>query len=382
MSGTVVEVDLDAIAHNAAALREAAQAELIAVVKADAYGHGAEAVAHAAVEAGAAMLAVATIDEAVLLRNAGIDAPVLILLGASTREEADAALAHGLVPVLWDIPRAELLAEAARAARTTVKVHFKVDTGLTRLGSPLDEAAGRLRVIGGMPELQVDGVLTHFASADDADPSFALEQLARFERFIAEWGHWPRWVHAAASAGVAALGVRPVCNAIRPGLALYGLPPAPHLEARLPLRAALSWRSAVHRVADVPAGTGVSYGLHYRLSRAGRIATVPLGYGDGLPRSALGGSLLIGGAPAPIVGRVCMDLVMADVTGRAVHEGDEVVVIGEQDGSRQSADDLAAMCGTISYEVVTNIRARVPRRYVRGSRLAATRTLGEGFRWC
>lgn len=378
MRSTLVEIDLDAIAANVQALRAAAEAELIAVVKADAYGHGALPVSQTVLDAGAAMLAVATIDEGVVLRQSGIEAPILVLLGPSDADDAQTAVSFGLACAVWDLDRARLLSQAAAGQRPAV-VHFKVDTGLTRLGAPLDEAVERLREIRALPSLRVEGLFTHYATADSPDDSFAREQLARFEGFVRAAGDPPRWIHAAASAGTAALGAQALCTAIRPGLALYGLSPAPHLADRLRLRPALSWRSAVHRVVDVPAGTGVSYGHEFRLPRPGRIATVPVGYGDGLARAARGAPLLVGGTPLPIVGRVCMDLVMLDATGHAVRAGDEVVVIGEQAGARRTADDLARDCGTISYEVVTGIRERVPRRYVRGGRVVAWRTLAGGY---
>ena len=378
MRSTIVDIDLDAIAANAPALRKAANAELIAVVKADAYGHGALPVARTVLEAGAAMLAVATIDEGVQLRNAGIQAPILVLLGPSDVDDAQIAHFYRLACAVWDLDRAALLSSAAAKERPAI-VHFKVDTGLTRLGSPLAEAADRLAKIRALPNLKVDGLFTHYATADDPDDSFAREQLARFESFVSAVPDPPRWIHAAASAGVAALGAQPVCNAIRPGLALYGLSPAQHLTTRVALRPALSWRSAVHRVVDAPAGTGVSYGHEFRLPRPGRIATVPVGYGDGLSRKAQGAKLLVRGQGLPIVGRVCMDLVMLDATGTEVGAGDEVVIIGEQQGARRTADDLAAECGTISYEVVTGIRDRVPKRYLRGGRVVAWKTLAGGY---
>lgn len=378
MRSTIVEIDLDAIAANVAALRAAADAELIAVVKADAYGHGAVPVSHTALQAGATMLAVATIDEGIVLRRGGITAPILVLLGPSDLDDARTANMQKLACAVWDVERARLLSAAGSEKRPSI-VHFKVDTGLTRLGAPLAEAEQRLAAVRELPNVRVEGLFTHYATADAPDDSFAREQLRLFEGFVRATPDRPRWIHAAASAGVAALGAQPVCNAIRPGLALYGLAPAAHLAARVPLRPALSWRSAVHRVVDVPAGTGVSYGHEFRLPRPGRIATVPVGYGDGLSRRARGAKLLIRGLGLPIVGRVCMDLVMLDATGTDVAADDEVVIIGEQAGASRTADDLARECETISYEVVTNIRDRVPKRYVRGGRVVAWKTLAGGY---
>src|SRR2546422_987312 len=296
LRSTVADVDLDAIAANVRALRDRARADVIAVVKADAYGHGAEAVAEACFEAGAVMLAVATVEEAVALREAGI--------------------------------------------------------------SP------------------------HCARADEADVTSAREQLGLFQEVLSAIGELPRLVHAAASGGVAGLGPVDRMTAIRPGIAVYGIPNAAERAAALALQPALSWRSRILRVARVPKGTGVSYGHEYRLAREGVIATVPVGYGDGLPRiAAKRGGLLVRGPRIPFAGPIAMDPVMLAVTDVAgVREGDESVIIGEQAGARQPAHDLAAACGTIAYEVVTAIRRRVPRRYFRGGRLVATRTLLEGYR--
>ncbi|HZP95636.1 MAG TPA: alanine racemase [Candidatus Limnocylindria bacterium] len=379
---TVVDVDLDAIVDNFDALRRRAEnAEVIAVVKADGYGHGVEAIAETLAGAGAAMLAVVTAEEAMTIRAAGIRAPVLVLVGGSERPEIEAAIAADCAMVVWDVDHARLIDELAASAGRRAAVHFKVDTGLTRLGAPLGEAVARYRAIQGLRHIAVEGVMTHFATADDPDPAIARSQFARFSEFLDAAGTLPRFVHAAASAGVAAFGALDRCTAIRPGISLYGLHAAAHQAVALPLRPALTWRSRVRRVAAAAKGTGVSYGHAYRLPRDGRIATVPVGYGDGLPRMLGGrGRMLVGGRALPFAGRICMDLVMLDVTDLpAVKEGDEVVVIGTQGAATQTADDLAAALGTVNYEIVTGIRRRVPRRYHRGGRVVAQRTLVDGY---
>jgi len=379
---TVVEVDLDAIAANTRAVRDRAGVDVIAVVKADGYGHGAEAVAEAAMDAGAAGLAVATVEEAIVLRRTRPRDPVLVLLGAQSTEERDAAVRLDLAVTVWDLEGAGAMAQAARAAGRTATLHFKVDTGLTRLGAPLDEAADRYRAIAALAGVRIDGVFTHLARADETDLAPTTLQLDRFDALLDAIAP-PRWVHTSASGGVASLPTRPRITAVRPGLAIYGLDPAPHLKRNLVLRPALAWHSRVHRVAEVPAGTGVSYGHAYRLPRAGRVATVPVGYGDGLARAAQGASLLVHGQAVAIAGRVAMDHAMLDVTDvDGVRAGDEVVVIGTQQGATLTADDLAAACGTINYEVVTAIKPRVPRRYLRGGRLVATKTLADGYVRC
>ncbi len=378
---TVADIDLDAIASNVEAIRARAKADVIAVVKADAYGHGAEAVTETCFEAGAVMVAVAAVEEGLALREGGVNGPILVLLGPTDSSEVAHAVAQDLFLVVWDVERARAISEAATVLRRTVRVHFKVDTGLTRLGAPVKEAAARYRAIASLPHIEIDGIFTHFATADEPDTSNDRAQFEKFRGVLSSLPDRPRLVHAAASAGVAAFGPLEGMNAVRTGLAVYGLHAAPHLASALALRPALTWRSRVHRIASVPAGTGVSYGHGYRLPRDGTIATVPVGYGDGLPRIAgKRGAVLVRGRPVGFAGRICMDLVMLDVTEIPdAREGDEVVLIGAQAGAKQTAEDLAEACGTISYEIITGIRRRVPRRYFRGGKIVATRTLAEGY---
>jgi len=378
---TVADVDLDAIASNVEAIRARSKADVIAVVKADAYGHGAQAVAEACFEAGAVMVAVAAVEEGLALREDGVNGPILVLLGPTDSSEVAHAVAQDLFLVVWDVERARAISEAATVLRRTARVHFKVDTGLTRLGSPTADAATRYRAIAALPHIEMDGIFTHFATADDPDTSNDRAQLERFREVLSTLADRPRLVHAAASAGVAAFASVEGMNAVRTGLAIYGLHAAPHLANALLLHPALTWRSRIHRLASVPAGTGVSYGHEYRLPRDGRIATVPVGYGDGLPRIAgKHGGVLVRGRRVGFAGRICMDLVMLDVTDIAdAREGDDVVLVGAQAGARQTVEDLADACGTINYEIVTGIRRRVPRRYFRGGKIVATRTLAEGY---
>src|SRR2546428_1822544 len=359
---TVADVDLDAIATNVDAIRARSKADVVAVVKADAYGHGAEAVAETCFEAGAVMVAVATIEEGLALREGGVNGPILVLLGSTESSEVAHAVAQELVLVVWEVERARAISEAATALRRSARVHFKVDTGLTRLGAPTNEAAARYRSIASLPHLEIDGIFTHFATADDPDTSNDRAQLERFREVLGSIPDRPRLVHAAASAGVAAFGPVDGMNAVRTGLAIYGLHAAPHLAGALPLRPALTWRSRVHRIASAPVGTGVSYGHEYRLPRDGRIATVPVGYGDGMPPLARKRGAGLPRRPrVPVAGRICMDLVMLDVTAiEGAREGDDVTLIGAQSGAKQTAEDLADACGTINYEIVTGIRRRGP----------------------
>ncbi len=362
-------------------MKARAKAEIIAVVKDDAYGHGVEAVSETLAALDVAMLAVFTVEEALAVRASGTRTPVLAFVGAEERADAEAAVAAECALVVWDLANARLIDDVAARAGRRAAVHFKVDTGLTRLGAPFEEAAARYRAIRELRHLSVEGLFTHLATADELDNRNDRQQLARFAEVLGAIGEPPRWVHAAATAGVAAFGPIPGCTAVRPGLALYGLHAAAHQEDTLALRPALEWRSRVRRVAAVKAGTGVSYGLEYHLPRDGRVATVPVGYGDGLARS-LGkrGHVLLKERALGFAGRVAMDLVMLDVSELPdVREGDEVVIIGRQGGAEQTAADLADAASTISHDVVTGIRRRVPRRYHRGGRVVAQRTMLDGY---
>src|SRR2546425_421078 len=371
LRSTVADVDLDAITANIAAIRERAKADVIAVVKADAYGHGAEAVAETSFEAGAVMVAVATVEEGLALREGGVNGPILVFFGATDSSEVAHAVAQDLVLTVWDVDRARAISEAAAALHRTARVHFKVDTGLTRLGAPAHEAAARLREISALACIEVDGIFTHFATADDPDTSNDQAQLAKFREVLGTIRDRPRLVHAAASAGVAAFGVIDGVNAVRPGLAIYGLHAAPHLAAALELRPALTWHSRVHRIASVPKGTGVSYGHEYRLARDGRIATVPVGYGDGLPRVAgTRGGVLLRGRRIGFAGRVCLDLVVGQAAGacrsafyvRSIHsDAGRVGHADEPRHDRGAPGQAAPVCGRLRAHA-DRARARRPAR--------------------
>ncbi len=380
LRSTVADVDLDAIAGNLRLIAPRGE-QVIAVVKADAYGHGIEVVARACAEAGAAMLAVFTVEEGVMLRGLGLATPILVLGGLTDPTEPEAAVDAALTMTVWDVQAARTLADAARARGQRALVHVKVDTGLTRLGAPLTEAAERYRAIRGIDGIEVDGFYTHFANADVPGDETATEQLRLFAATVGALPERPRLIHASNSAGALRYGAAAPCNAIRPGIVLYGILPARHF-AGVPLRPAMRWSSRIERVVSVPVGTGVGYGHEYRLARDGRIATVPVGYGDGLQRAARHACVLLRGRRVPLVGRVAMDLCTLDVTDVPdAREGDEVVLIGEQEADRLTADDLADAAATNSYEVVTAIRRMVPRRYWRDGRVVATRTLADGLRW-
>ena len=365
---TVAEIDLSAIAHNVAVMKEfAGTARLLAVVKANGYGHGAVSVAETALAAGAHGLCVALVQEGVELRRAGIEAPVLVLSEQPIEQVGD-LVAHGLIATAYSTRYIDALAsEAKRLDVVGHEVHLKIDTGMNRVGSAPSNAvelAGR--IIARSPQLSLGGVFTHLATADSPDPSETRAQLARFDTALDELrraGVDPGWVHAANSAATIA---HPDArrDMVRTGIALYGIAPdvsmTPLCER---LRPALTLRSRVSFVKRVSAGEGVSYGLRHRFVVATNVATVPLGYADGVPRGLglSGGQVLIGGKRRPIVGVVTMDQLMVDCGDDDVRVDDEVVLIGSQGNESIDANEWGSLLGTIGYEVVCAISARVPR---------------------
>lgn len=362
-------VDLGAIAHNARLLRGAApRAALLAVVKANAYGHGAVPVARACLEAGAAWLGVATVDEGIELRRAGLTAPVLVL-SPSAHEERATALAHKLTMSIGSYGMAVAVAAAAQALGMTARVHVKVDTGLSRFGIPAARAVEEISALAALPGLALEGVYTHFATAEDPDKGQTHAQLAVFQGVLAGLearGVYVLLRHAANSAATLELPETHF-DLVRPGIALYGYHPAgPGADPR-GLRPALALRTRLMRVEEVPAGTGVSYNHIFRTERPSVLGLVPIGYGDGLPRvlSGRGACMLVGGRRCPIAGRVCMDQTVLDLTDLPdAAIGDDVVVIGTQGDERIGADEIGELAGTNSYETLCRIAPRVPRDYM------------------
>ena len=369
-------VDLDAIEHNVGVVRRAvAPAEVWAVVKADGYGHGAVAAARAALDAGAAGVAVALVQEGVELRRAGITEPVL-LLSEQPSAQADDIVAHRLTPTVSSVGAIAHLVRAVGAHRFVgYRVHVKVDTGMHRAGaSPSDVPAVVDAIAGTGGALRLGGLYTHYATADEPDSPVIAVQSARFDEVLSRIraaGHVPDTVHAANSAAALALP-HARHDLVRAGIALYGIVPGPgvaHLCGDL--RPALSLTARVTWVREVAAGEGVSYGWRHRFESDTVVATVPIGYADGVPRrlSATGGEVLIGGRRRPIVGVVTMDQIMIDCgplgTDAPVSVGDEVVLIGRQGNDEVRAEEWAARLGTIGYEVVCGISRRIGRRYTR-----------------
>lgn len=365
---TWIELDLAALARNVELACELAgpATGLVIVLKADAYGHGAVPVARTAFLHGASMGAVACLSEALALREAGIRAP-LLLLGHTPAWQARDIVRHELTATLYSRDLAVHLSRAATAAGAApVPVHIKVDTGMSRLGLLPDEVPDFLAGIKQLPGLAVEGIFTHLATADEGpDSRFALQQIQRFRSLIGRLrneGHEFRYVHAANSAGLLN-GFGAGFNLVRVGILAYGLNPSETTPCPDGFRPVLSFKTRIAQVKSLPAGACVSYGCSFVTERPSRIAVIPVGYGDGFRRAPAGwGEALVRGHRVPIVGNVCMDMTMLDVTDTpAAKEGDEVVLIGAQGDERITADEIAQRLGTINYEVVTQILPRVPR---------------------
>ncbi|MBI3965440.1 MAG: alanine racemase [Chloroflexi bacterium] len=370
-----VEVDLDAIAANVAEARRrlASHTALGVVVKANAYGHGVLAVAEAALAAGATWLVVNAADEALQLRRAGFQAPVLIV-GFTAPGEAAAIVDSRVTPSLTAAAQIEALTAAARAAGITQPVHVKVDTGLGRGGLLPDEVLPFVRKVVAVG-LDFEGLFTHFAVADSADKSHSRSQLQRFHAVLAELdaaGMRPRIRHAANSAAVLDLPDAHF-DLVRYGIALYGLDPSDEVGPAFPLRPALSLKGGIVRLRTLPAGATVGYGCTFVATRPTKVALVPIGYADGLRRGLSNqGFALVRGSRCPIIGRVSMDQCSLDVTSVPdVSEGDEVVFVGTQNDATVTADEVAALLDTINYEVVCGLGPRLPRVYLRDGRIAS-----------
>jgi alanine racemase len=362
-----VEVDRSAIRGNLKRLVSlAGDAGIMAVVKANGYGHGAAAVARSAEAAGAAWLGVARPGEALELRAAGLSAPILVL-GYTPLDLAGQAIRQELTLAVFDAETAAGYAAAARAMGRHARVHVKLDTGMGRLGVAAEDGPAFVRGLHGLDGLEVDGLFTHFASADVADPAPTLAQLARFEaalQALSAAGLRPRWVHAANSAAILRYPAARY-DLVRGGVALYGLDPSDDVPCPPGFSPALAWKARVVQVKTLPPGHGVSYGAEYVTKTAETVAVVPAGYADGyrrVPKNV--NEVLVGGRRAPVRGRVCMDQVIIgvnDVPG--VQVGDEVVLLGQQGAESISAEDLARRWGTINYDVTSGIMARVERVY-------------------
>jgi alanine racemase len=371
------EIDLDAVAHNVRLLAaRAAPARLHAVVKANAYGHGAVAMSRAALAAGAAGLCVVCVDEAEELRRAGVDAPILVL-GYTPPEDAARVVSLGIAATAGGATFVEAISAAADRAGAVVPLHLELESGLTRHGLLPDAAVALAERARRLPGLRVEGLFTHFAAAEEGDQRFTRRQF-EILRDVSARLPWVPVRHCSASASVL-VDHEMALEMVRTGLSLYGYRPAPWVGTEADLHPVMSLRARVARVLDVERGATVGYGRTWAATRPSRIALVMCGYADGY-RRAFGNRahVLVRGRRAPVVGRVAMDMCMVDVTAVAeAREGDVATLLGMDGGERVDADELAALGDTISWEILAGVTARVPRLYLRGGRVEAMTTLSE-----
>ena len=370
---TFAEIDLVALQHNVKAIRSGlhADTEILAVVKADAYGHGFEEISRELENLGVNAFGVAFLAEAIQLRKSGIDKPILLLGGVYPGQERK-CIGFNLSTVVFTLEQAQALNQAAGKLFRKAQIHLKIDTGMGRLGIQFSDVPAFLEELRRLPNLALEGVISHFASADELDESgrdFTRGQSERFEQVLTETrraGFVPRYTHIANSAG-ALLGNCTDCNLIRPGITLYGALPSPDFQGKLDLRPVMRLKSRIAMIKWVEAGTTISYARRFTASDKTLIASVPVGYADGYPRSLTNkGEVLVRGKRARVTGTVCMDWIMLDVTGIAgVAVGDEVVLMGtDASGNCIHAEELAAWADTIPYEIFCGISKRVPRVYL------------------
>jgi alanine racemase len=376
------EIDLKAIAHNVAELRRITQPEarLMAVVKADGYGHGAIEIAQCALQNGAATLGVARIEEGIRIRQAGIQTPILIF-GYTLPEQVADLLEYDLTPCVYAAASARNFSRRAASLGKKIKAHLKVDTGMGRLGQlPQNfrsdnstaiaaDALEETRTIAALDGLELEGICTHFATADSKDKTDAEKQLHLFITYLKrlqQAGLNPPVRHAANSAALIDMP-QSHFDMVRPGIAIYGLYPSDEVQKnKVSLKPAMALKARIIHLKKVPAGFKVSYGGTHETQRPTTIATVPVGYADGLNRQLSNrGQMLVHGQRVPIIGRICMDLTMLDVGSiENVQVGDEAVIFGQQNNETLTVDEMAALLNTINYEIVSTITARVPRVYL------------------
>lgn len=364
---TYAEIDLSAIDENVRAIRRAVGpgVRIMPAVKADGYGHGAVKVGKTVLAAGANMLGVASVEEAIELRNGGIDAPILIL-GCSNGESAAEIVEHDISATVCDLSAACDLAREAAKCEKKAHIHVKVDTGMGRIGVPTEGAMELITALIGLPSLEVDGVFTHFPCSDETDKSFTNEQVRIFKGLLSELdsqGILPRYAHAANSGGVLD-HPSSYLDMVRPGIAVYGLYPSPEVGRTISLKPVLTFRTKIVFMKTIPAGRTISYGRTFSTIRNTKIAIIPVGYADGYDRLFSNhGEVSVKGQRVPVIGRVCMDQTIIDVTDvPGVVVNDDVILLG---GGIDylSVEKVAKILGTIPHDVVTSIGKRVPRVY-------------------
>lgn len=366
---TFVEVNLPRLQHNLDAIRRrVAPAKVMVVLKANAYGHGLVEVARQVEAWGADMIGVAVLEEGLLLREIGIRSPIVVL-GGIWGSQVPLFIQNDLTLTASSIEKLEQIDQAAEALGKTARVHLKIDTGMERIGVHYYSAENLLEASLKCRNLEVEGIYSHLASADEADLSAARLQIERFEEVLRfyERRSLPAPVRHMANSGAILQLPEAYYDLVRPGILFYGVYPSPDVPHSVAVQPALSWKSRVVYFKVVRAGQPVSYGWTWQSDHDTRVVTVPVGYGDGYFRSMSNHTqVLIHGKKYPQVGRICMDQIMVNIENDSAYNGDEVVLIGDSGGERITVEDLAAWAGTIPYEILTNINTRVPRLYLRG----------------
>lgn len=372
-----IEIDLETACRNLELIRQhvGQERKIIAVVKADAYSHGAIEISRALWEAGVDMLAVTTYDELASLRRGGIEAPIL-MLGHIEKEDMVAVIEEDGIFTVSNLAQAQRIETAAKFLGKQAHVHIKADTGFSRMGFVPDEAAAEaVAKIAAMPHIQIEGAYSHLAMADSADKSFCYQQRAVFEQFLAmckDRGVTFPLLHMANSGAVLDLPDL-WYNAVRPGILLYGCLPSPDVQTLPGLSPVLSVKAKVVRIRQLQKGGYVSYGCTWQAQRDSIVATLPLGYADGIFwRLSQGGTVLVRGQRAPIVGRICMDQFVIDVTDiPGVSLWDECVILGRQGDAQITAEEMAEQLGTIHYEILCHLNTRLPKRFIKAPRQQA-----------
>lgn len=365
---TIAEISLHAIKKNVQRIREHVHpANVMAVVKADAYGHGAIPVAQAALSAGASQLGVALLEEGLELRRAQIIAPILVF-GGFFEKQIDSFIANNLQFTLYDVRLAEIVSQRAQALGRVAQAHVKSDTGMGRVGLLPYEAVEAILTMAKLPNLELIGLCTHFASSDSRDKTYAHQQLEQFKTIVQQLtNHDLRFknVHAANSGAILDLP-QSYFNLVRPGVVMYGYYPSRETSESIPLEPAMTLRTKILHVKSVPTGTFISYNSTFQTRETTTIATLPLGYADGLSRRLSNNfEVLVRGKRCPLVGRVCMDQIMIDLGDmQNVHAGEEVVLLGKQGDEEISIYEWCRRLETIPYEVTCGISRRVRRNYV------------------
>lgn len=360
-------INLDAIRHNIKQHQDVigSNKNIMAVVKANGYGHGAIPVLKAAVEQGVSWAGVSSAEEAIQLRNAGLKLPIL-LMGGWYPEAVPTFPEHNITPSLYSLHQAELLNEYASKKRETFGVHLKLETGMGRLGFSENQLSIFLKKFESLNNIKIEGVFSHLSSADEQDTSFTNEQIEIFKKRVELLKQVTdlKWIHISNSAGTSTVNDG-VSNIYRLGISMYGQPTSDHISGKLNLKEAMTWKTAITHIQEYPKGYPISYNRTYHTKKDSKIATVCVGYADGYSRLLSNkGMVLVKGQRVPIVGRVCMDMFMIDVTEiENVSVYDEVVLIGRQGKEYISATEMASWVNTINYEVVCNISSRVPRHY-------------------